>query len=150
VSTKDRGIEIRSVRAEEFNEIEKLVETVVHEKYGHLYPGAWPPPYDPTDWSNGLVVTDHDAIVGVGLHENEWITDIWLKAEVRGIGMGTKLLSELEKRVAKDGHTTARLRCVGENEAALRFYARHGWREVKRYPHESRGFEMVDMDKQVR
>jgi [ribosomal protein S18]-alanine N-acetyltransferase len=112
-----------------------------------LYPGTWPPPYDPTDWSNALVVTSHDEIVGVGLHENEWITDIWLKSEFRGLGIGTQLLNDLEKNVAKDGHSKASLRCVSENEAALRFYARHGWLEVKRYPHESRGFEMVDMAK---
>jgi ribosomal protein S18 acetylase RimI-like enzyme len=149
VSNKDRGVVIRSVRADDFNEIKKLVDAVVYEKYGHLFPGSRPPPYNRTSWSNGCVVTSAGAIAGVGFHESGWITDLWMKSEFRNLGIGTRLLNELERNVARDGHAEASLRCVGENEAALRFYAKQGWREVKRYPHERWGVEMVDMAKHV-
>jgi ribosomal protein S18 acetylase RimI-like enzyme len=148
VSTEDRGFVIRLVRAEEFNEIKKLIDAVVYEKYGHLFAGSRPPPYNRTSWTNGWVVTSDGAIAGVGFHESGWITDIWMKSEFRNLGIGTKLLNELERNVARDGHPKASLRCVGENEAALRFYERNDWREVKRYPHEKWGVEMVDMAKE--
>ncbi len=149
MSTPDHEFTFRKARETDFKEIANLVNDVVNEKYGHLFTGALPISNNLSEWSASWVAESDSAIVGVGLYEKDWITDIWLKANFRGFGIGAALLQKMEAYVASDGYFMARLRVVRENEAAIRFYLRHGWQEEKRYPHELWGFEMVNMFKHL-
>jgi GNAT superfamily N-acetyltransferase len=129
--------------------IVSLVQDVFAEKYGHLFGGTSPPLSD-APWAKSWIAEIDGTLIGVGLAIRDWITDVWIKTQFRGLGVGGTLLSVLETQIAKEGHSKARLRVVGENEAALRFYSNHGWKIEMRYPHERWDFEMVNMGKTLR
>jgi GNAT superfamily N-acetyltransferase len=140
-------VAIRRAEDADVETIVSLVQDVFAEKYGHLFSGMIPAPADTAAWTKGWVAEIDGRIMGVGLAMSDWVTDVWLKPQFRGLGAGAALLNLLETQIAQDGHTTARLRVVGENEAAIRFYSSHGWHVSTRYPHERWGFEMVNMVK---
>ena len=89
------------------------------------------------------------SVVGVGLADGDYVDDLWLRPQFRGLQIGGALLTKLESQIANDGYSSARLRVVADNEGARRFYARRGWRETRVYPHERWGFDMVDMCKDL-
>jgi GNAT superfamily N-acetyltransferase len=137
---------IRRAAGGEGEEIVRLVLSVVQEVYGHLI-AEIPPPL--ADWDRSWVAVGSSGLVGVGLAGADWIEDLWVSADHRGMGIGTGLLSALEMEIAAGGHDTAKLRVVAENHRAQAFYAAHGWRETARYPHEKWGFTMADMVKHL-
>jgi ribosomal protein S18 acetylase RimI-like enzyme len=142
-------VEFRRALDADVKSITALVNEVFTEKYGHLF--ERPPLADAeAPWAKSWVAEIDGKLVGVGLAVGDWITDVWLKSQVRGLGIGTTLLSLLETQVANEGHTRVYLRVVGENELAIRFYLTHGWKEAARYPHERWGLEMLNMVKAVR
>ena len=128
-------------------QISNIVLEVTREKYGHLFSNELMISNDPNSWKRSWVVADNNIIVGVGLSNGDCVDDLWLRSEYRGRRIGSDLLSILESQIGKSGHLWARLRVVAENEAARRFYCRHGWQELKTYPHEKWGFLMVDLQK---
>jgi ribosomal protein S18 acetylase RimI-like enzyme len=104
-----------------------------------------PPPDG--DWDRSWVAENARGLIGVGLSTAGWIDDLWVLPDCRSVGVGSALLLALESEIAERGHDCAGLRVVSENHGARRFYAAHGWREIKAYPHERWGFAMVDMEK---
>lgn len=139
-------VTIRQAKDGDLNEIINLVQEVVAEIYGHLFEEIPPVPID-RPWTRCWAAETEGQIVGIGLAVLDWITDMWVKPQFRSIGVGTALLDRLEAQVVKDGYATAQLRVVSNNEAAFRFYSRHGWRVSTRCPHESWDFEMINMVK---
>lgn len=130
---------------EDLPRIERLVSAVVRECYGHLlanyrfnadenWPAAW-------------VAETGGEIVGVLLTGHDWLDDLWIARSHRRRGIGARLLEIAESEIAGRGHAVGRLRVVAENLSALHFYARHGWREDRCYPHETHSFAMVEMSK---
>jgi GNAT superfamily N-acetyltransferase len=142
-------VKIRRARDGEAEEISNLVRDVVAEKYGHLLDEMPPVPDDAATWMGSWVAEAGSAIAGVGLATDDCIDDLWLRTPYRRRGIGAALLASLERQIAENGHSTARLRVVGQNEGALRFYQSHGWQIIGRYPHERWRFEMVDMVKEL-
>ena len=135
--------EVRRFSGEDLAGIERLVSAVALECYGHLLPGYR---FDAGDnWPAAWVAAAGGEIVGVMLTGQDWLDDLWIARRHRRAGLGTRLLRLGEDEIAGRGHAAARLRVVAENTAAQRFYARHGWSEDRRYPHEIHGFEMVEM-----
>lgn len=131
--------------------IVSLVGDVSTEKYGHLFEDKTLLLADPKDpWAKSWIAEVDSAVVGIGLATDDWISDVWLRSQVRGCGVGATLLSLLETQIANEGHSKARLRVVEENELAVRFYLKHGWQEAERYPHERWSFTMVNMIKSLR
>ncbi len=57
-----------------------------------------------------------------GLH------DIWVEESARGSGAGTLLIEALLRRFTELGVPRVILMSAAKNEAAHRFFARHGWR----------------------
>jgi GNAT superfamily N-acetyltransferase len=141
-------VEFRRAVDTDVKSIASLVDEVFTEKYGHLFERASPPVAD-APWAKSWVAESDGTLVGVGLAIGDWITDVWLKSQFRGLGVGAALLSILEMQVANEGHPKARLRVFVENEAALHFYLNHGWKETMRYPHERWGWEMVNLVKTI-
>ena len=138
---------IRPATAGELAAVAALVEQVAAEVYGHLFQGE--PPRPEGKWAQSLVAEQGGRIRGVMIADDDWIEDLWVVAAFRGRGIGRRLLSAGEARIAAAGHDLGKLRVVAENHAARRFYARCGWSEVETYPHETWGFPMVDMVKRV-
>ena len=83
-----------------------------------------------------LVATLHDEPVGCGalkLHGDEpaELARIWVSERVRGLGLGRRLVAELERRAAETGATTVRLDTNGALTEAIALYRSVGYREVE-------------------
>lgn len=131
----------------DLREIGLLVSRVVLECYGHLLANY---SFDTGEnWPGSWVAESGGAIVGVMLTGGDWVEDLWIDASHRQHGIGAQLLRIAESEIADRGYQVGHLRVVSENIRALRFYARHGWDEDSRYPHEINGFNMVEMKKRL-
>ena len=60
------------------------------------------------------------------------VWNVALRPELRGRGIGTALMQELQERAGERG-VELRLRVFPSNERAHRFYTRLGFREISRY-----------------
>ena len=83
-----------------------------------------------------LVATLHDEPVGCGalkLHGDgpAELARIWVSERVRGLGLGRRLVAELERRAAETGATTVRLDTNGALTEAIALYRSVGYREVE-------------------
>ena len=132
---KLNNIVLRLAAPNDFEQISNLVHDVTREKYGHLFSEELMASNDLNSWKSSWVAVDNRVIVGIGLSNGDYIDDLWLRSGYRGRKIGSDLLSVLESQIEKSGHLQARLRVVAENEAARRFYRRHGWQELRTYPH---------------
>jgi DNA-binding MarR family transcriptional regulator/GNAT superfamily N-acetyltransferase len=82
-----------------------------------------------------VVATLHGQPIGCGalvFHGSEppHVKRMWVDASARGLGLGRRVLTELERRAAEHGHHTLRLetnRTLGE---AISMYRSAGYREV--------------------
>jgi DNA-binding MarR family transcriptional regulator/GNAT superfamily N-acetyltransferase len=82
-----------------------------------------------------LVATLHGRPVGCGalkLHADApaEVKRMWISPSVRGLGLGRRLLAELERRAAASGATVARLETNGSLSEAISLYRSAGYREV--------------------
>ena len=143
------SVNIRIAQPNEVSQIRSLVNDVIGEVYAHLNPPKLTELNDQSPWTKSWVVVDNNYIVGVGLANDSCIDDLWIRPQYRARKLGSELLAVLESEIRKNGHSCATLRVLAENIAARRFYLRHGWRELKSYPHEKWGFLMVDMQKEL-
>jgi GNAT superfamily N-acetyltransferase len=139
-------IAIRRPLPPEHASVRSIVQTVVDEIYG----GLWAPPplqIDEEDWSLAWIGVHGAAIAGMALTHREWLSDLWVLKEFRGIGVGCMLLARAEAEIAERGNSSARLRVVQSNAKALAFYAARGWAVKKAFPHERLPVSMVEMEK---
>jgi DNA-binding MarR family transcriptional regulator/GNAT superfamily N-acetyltransferase len=82
-----------------------------------------------------LVATLHGEPVGCGalkFHEREpaEIKRMWVASTVRGLGLGARLLGELERHAAESGVSTVRLETNQSLTEAIALYRARGYREV--------------------
>jgi ribosomal protein S18 acetylase RimI-like enzyme len=89
-----------------------------------------------------LVATLHDDPVGCGglrYHSDGWteVKRMWVSPTVRGLGLGRRLLVELETRAAAHGARTVRLDTNGALTEAIGLYRSVGYREVPAFNDES-------------
>ncbi len=61
------------------------------------------------------------------------IKRMWVSGEVRGLGLGRRILAELERRAADAGVTTLRLETNRTLTEAIALYRRSGYREVEAF-----------------
>ena len=71
-----------------------------------------------------------DRILGFVLWSDARLEQLWIRGEVRGQGIGGRLLLHAEAEMAAAGATLLELDCMTRNSGARRFYERHGWRIV--------------------
>jgi DNA-binding MarR family transcriptional regulator/predicted N-acetyltransferase YhbS len=86
-----------------------------------------------------LVATLHNEPVGCGalrLEEHAYIKRMWVADEVRGLGIGRRLLAELEEQARAHGRTTVRLETNKTLNEAITMYREHGYREVEAFNEE--------------
>jgi ribosomal protein S18 acetylase RimI-like enzyme len=88
--------------------------------------------------SNTLFVARDDGIVGFVMFTMETagyrqdrtrgiIENIYIDPEYRDHGLGTRLLNTAESELVERGADTIALEVLADNEAARRFYRRHGY-----------------------
>jgi len=142
-------MQIRKCRRSDVEGIRSLVAAVVSEVYGGMLPAGFEVGKG-TNWEPGWVADSAGNLVAVMLTGKDWLEDLWIDKGHRGRGLGGRLLAIAEQEIAARGFARAWLRVVAENTTARGFYARSGWREDRRYPHERLGFDMVDMSKELR
>jgi DNA-binding MarR family transcriptional regulator len=91
-----------------------------------------------------LVARLHGRPVGCGAlrHHAGGNTDVkrmWVSPEVRGLGLGRRLLAELERRAGEAGATTIRLETNRVLAEAISMYRRYGYQEVEPFNEEPYG-----------
>lgn len=67
------------------------------------------------------------APLGFCVVDGAELDQIYVDRTAYGTGIANLLLADGERRIAKAGHSQARLACVKENLRAQRFYTRNGW-----------------------
>ncbi|HYL46036.1 MAG TPA: N-acetyltransferase [Candidatus Limnocylindrales bacterium] len=81
-----------------------------------------------------VIAEEESKIIGFCLtaHENEWgyIITMDVLAEHRRQGVGTALLREAERRLASAGVREVALETATDNETAIAFWQKHGYRSV--------------------
>jgi ribosomal protein S18 acetylase RimI-like enzyme len=78
---------------------------------------------------------------------DEWVSDLWVRRDSRGTGIGGALLAHAEREIRGRRHDTLHLRVVKSNTRAVEFYQNHGWRVQREFPHEKFGHTMFEMIK---
>jgi ribosomal protein S18 acetylase RimI-like enzyme len=139
-------IVIRLARPSEYEPVQALVQTIADETFASLFASSQAP-IGKSDWSSSWVAISGEAIAGVTMTRDEWISDLWVRRESRGTGVGGKLLAHAEREIRDRGHDTIRLRVVKSNTRAVGFYEHHGWRVRREFPHEKFGHMMLEMTK---
>ena len=118
-----------------------LIDAITQELYGL--------PYPEDDWSGGWVALDGDTITGMVKTFEDRVEDLWVVRDRRSQGIGARLLAHAEREIADRGHRVARLRTVASNQRTRAFYAREGWKEIRAFPHETLGTEMIELQKEL-
>ncbi len=77
-----------------------------------------------------LVALRDRRILGFAVWEGDKFSQLWLRLDARGRGVGAALAAETESRMAVAGVVRAHLTCMAVNEAGRRFYERLGWEVV--------------------
>ena len=107
---------------------------------GGFDPGAWSPVDDEAMRPPGgllLLATLREVPVGCGVlrhHDGGWteIKRVWISPDVRGLGVGRRLMRELEERAAEHG-PVVRLDTNGTLGEAVAMYRASGWTEIAAY-----------------
>jgi GNAT superfamily N-acetyltransferase len=138
---------IRRPQPEEHDSVRAVVQTVVDEIYG----GLWPPPLavDGENWHSSWVAVRDAKIIGVVRTSGEWLDDLWVLRESRGYGVGQRLLAQGEAEIIVRGYATLHLRVVQSNAAAIEFCGRRAWRMARAFPHERLPITMLEMFKPI-
>ena len=140
-------VEFRDATAEDVYSAKALIIEVVAEIYENIIDDV-PSTITSADLlANSVLAFVDQRLVGVGLTVDDVVDDIWLSVHARGTGVGSELLSVLEKQIIGRGYQTARLRVLDENTRACRFYEKHGWLAGQRYLHERLGLKMINYSK---
>ncbi len=126
------------------------VRACVQASLDATYAGLWtsePLIAGDRDWERAWIACATGAVVGVGLSQEDVVSDLWVHPTAQGRGAGTALLAALEREIADRGFATARLRCLEPNLRSRSFYVSRGWTEIRVYPHETIPLNTVDMTK---
>ena len=139
----------RDATAGDIESAKALITGVVAEVYGHVIDDILSTVTSDDLLADSVLAFVDQSLVGVGLTVDDVVDDIWLSVGARGTGVGSKLLSILEKQIADRGYRTARLRVLEENVRARRFYESHGWSAGEPYQHERLGVKMINYSKSL-
>ena len=138
-------IHIRRIKPTENAAIHRFVQAVADETFAYLFKGQVP--IGEPNWDLAWLAILGTEIVGVTMTHEEWVSDLWVRNDVRRIGIGGRLLAEAEREISSRGHEMFRLRVVKSNIQAVRFYENCGWRVSREFSHEKFGHAMFEMTK---
>ncbi len=111
-----------------------MVQTIANETFADLFPSGVP--IGEANWLAAWVALSSEAIVGVSMTREEWVSDLWVRRDSRRLGVGAQLLAKAELEITGRGYDTFRLRVVKSNVPAVQFYLSQGWIVGREFPHE--------------
>ena len=139
-------IVIRGVRPEENSSVHQLVQAIADETFAYLF-ATLPVPIGVANWFSAWLAISGEEIVGATMTRDEWVSDLWVRADSRRTGIGAKLLDHAEREIRGRGHDVIHLRVVKSNIRAIHFYQSRGWRVNREFLHEKFGHAMLEMIK---
>ena len=84
--------------------------------------------------------------IGSVLMEQAESTRLWIRADLRGRGIGSVLMEQAESTLAAD-HDMAELECFAPNHSSIGFYEARGYTTVRTYYEAASGVDRVVMTK---
>jgi ribosomal protein S18 acetylase RimI-like enzyme len=142
-------IVIRRARPNENNSVHALVQAIADETFGYLFAPSQAP-IGKANWISAWLAISNEEIVGVAMTRDQWVGDLWVRSDSRGLGIGAKLLAQAESEIRSRRHEIFRLRVVKSNIRAVQFYQSQGWKIHREFPHEKFGHAMFEMTKSDR
>jgi ribosomal protein S18 acetylase RimI-like enzyme len=140
------GTVIRRAKPNENDVVQALVQAIADETFSYLFAPSQVP-IGEADWLSAWVAVSGEEIVGTTMTRDEWVSDLWVRSDSRGLGIGGEMLAHAEREIHGRGHDTLRLRVVKSNIRAVEFYQHHGWKVQREFPHEKFGHTMFEMIK---
>ena len=92
------------------------------------------------------VAVDDEQLLGVVALDGHVIDLLWIRADLRGRGIGSALMEQAESTLAAD-HDVAELECFAPNRASIAFYEARGYTTVRTYYEAASGVDRVVMTK---
>jgi len=151
-------LRIRTAREEDIGDMVRLQRESLPDTYGPFLADESLEPWIEDDgveryvasaWPNMLLAESECEILGFASIAGALIDLLWVRADVRSQGIGSRLMDHAEPRIAS-GHPAAELECFEPNTRALRFYEQRGYDVTRRYLDPSAGVAKVVMRKRVR
>lgn len=139
-------IVIRRAEPSENDAVHALVQTIADETFAYLFAPSQVP-IGEANWLSAWLAISGEEIVGVAMTQDEWVSDLWVRCDRHGTGIGGKLLAQAEREICGRGYHTLRLRVVKSNTRAVEFYQSHGWSVHREFPHEKFGHAMFELTK---
>ena len=92
------------------------------------------------------VAVDDGQLLGVVALDGHVIDLVWIRADLRGRGIGSVLMEQAESTLAAD-HDVAELECFAPNHSSIGFYEARGYTTVRTYYEAASGVDRVVMTK---
>jgi len=151
-------VKIRKTRPEDRERVVGMCKVSMRETYGPFLDSERMKP-----WLEGqeldryvdamlanMLVAEHDGrVVGVTALKAHLVDLLWVARELRGTGVGTRLMDAAEEALAAAGYPSGALECFLPNREAIEFYEQRGWKVVDRYPDTVAGVDKVLMQKTI-
>jgi GNAT superfamily N-acetyltransferase len=149
---------IRKASADDISEMVRIQKESLADTYGHFLDADSLEPwlhgeiieqYVAEKWTQTFVAESLGEVVGMATLEGAIVDLLWVRRDRRSQGIGGFLMDWAERRVAST-REVVELECFVPNDGALRFYARRGYRIVRRYLDPLAGVEKAVLRKQLR
>jgi ribosomal protein S18 acetylase RimI-like enzyme len=92
------------------------------------------------------VNVDDEQLLGVVALDGHVIDLLWIRADLRGRGIGSVLMAQAESALAAD-HDVAELECFAPNRGSIAFYESLGYTAVRTYYEAASGVDRIVMTK---
>jgi ribosomal protein S18 acetylase RimI-like enzyme len=99
--------------------------------------------------AEGAEGLDDEQVLGVVAIDGRVVDLLWIRADLRGQGIGSALMDQAESLLAED-HDVAELECFAPNDASIAFYEARGYAAVRTYHEVASGVDKVVMTKHLR
>jgi GNAT superfamily N-acetyltransferase len=148
---------IRKASADDIPELVRIQKESLADTYGHFLDADSLEPwlhgeiieqYVAEKWPQTFVAECLGEVVGMATLEGAVVDLLWVRGDRRNQGIGGFLMDWAERRIAAR-HEAAELECFVPNEGASRFYARRGYRNVRRYLDPLAGVEKAVLRKRL-
>ena len=97
-------------------------------------------------WSRMTLAVEDEQVLGVVALDGHVIDLLWIRADLRGQGIGSALMDQAESMLATH-HDVAELECFAPNRASIAFYESRGYTAVRTYYEAASGVDRVVMTK---
>ena len=97
-------------------------------------------------WPHMTVAVSNEQVLGVVALDRHVIDLLWIRADLRGQGIGSALMDQAESMLAAH-HDLVELECFAPNHESIAFYEARGYIAVRTYHEAASGVDKVVMTK---